>query len=167
MKPLSELKKTETIEWLKKQRDGYIVGDYRNILCHVYQEIKSISMNDGYCALQDLVKEDTIYYRTEAQVLELCDMLNTLGYIDIRNHSDGVKLNILMSLIFYQPLDRPSTAHPSGSRRKRLHAQSRCTSRSCNPKLFPFAFLLQFGIAQYRKRQQEKRPTGWLSANCL
>ena len=95
MKPLSELKKTETIEWLKKQRDGYIVGDYRNILCHVYQEIKSISMNDGYCALQDLVKEDTIYYRTEAQVLELCDMLNTLGYIDIRNHSDGVKLNIL------------------------------------------------------------------------
>ena len=32
MKPLSELKKTETIEWLKKQRDGYIVGDYRNIL---------------------------------------------------------------------------------------------------------------------------------------
>lgn len=100
MKPLSELKKTETIEWLKKQRDGYVVGDYRNILCHVYQEIKSISMNDGYCALQDLVKEDTIYYRTEAQVLELCDMLNTLGYIDIRNHSDGVKLNILKPIDF-------------------------------------------------------------------
>ena len=100
MKPLSELKKTETIEWLKKQRDGYIVGDYRNILCHVYQEIKSISMNDGYCALQDLVKEDTIYYRTEAQVLELCDMLNTLGYIDIRNHSDGVKFNILKPIDF-------------------------------------------------------------------
>lgn len=100
MKPLSELKKTETIEWLKKQRDGYIVGDYRNILCHVYQEIKSISMNDGYCALQDLVKEDTIYYRTEAQVLELCDMLNTLGYIYIRNHSDGVKLNILKPIDF-------------------------------------------------------------------
>ena len=100
MKPLSELKKTETIEWLKKQRDGYIVGDYRNILCHVYQEIKSISMNDGYCAVQDLVKEDTIYYRTEAQVLELCDMLNTLGYIDIRNHSDGVKLNILKPIDF-------------------------------------------------------------------
>ena len=100
MKPLSELKKTATIEWLKKQRDGYIVGDYRNILCHVYQEIKSISMNDGYCALQDLVKEDTIYYRTEAQVLELCDMLNTLGYIDIRNHSDGVKLNILKPIDF-------------------------------------------------------------------
>ena len=100
MQPLSELKKTETIEWLKKQRDGYIVGDYRNILCHVYQEIKSISMNDGYCALQDLVKEDTIYYRTEEQVLELCDMLNTLGYIDIRNHSDGVKLNILKPIDF-------------------------------------------------------------------
>lgn len=100
MKPLSEIQKAETIEWLKKQRDGYIVGDYRNILCHVYQEIKSISMNDGYCALQDLVKEDTIYYRTEAQVLELCDMLNTLGYIDIRNHSDGVKLNILKPIDF-------------------------------------------------------------------
>lgn len=100
MKPLSEIQKTETIEWLKKQRDGYIVGDYRNILCHVYQEIKSISMNDGYCTLQDLVKEDTLYYRTEAQVLELCDMLNILGYIDIRNHSDGVKLNILKPIDF-------------------------------------------------------------------
>lgn len=83
MKLLSELQKAKTIEWLKKQRDGYIVGDYRNILYHIYQEIKSISMNNGYCTLQDLVNKDTIYYRAEAQVLELCDVLNTLGYICI------------------------------------------------------------------------------------
>ena len=100
MKPLSEIQKAETIEWLKKQRDGYIVGDYRNILCHVYQEIKTISMNDGYCTLQDLVNEDTIYYRTEAQVLELCDMLNTLGYIDICNHPDRVRLRTLKPIDF-------------------------------------------------------------------
>ena len=100
MKPLSEIQKAETIEWLKKQRDGYIVGDYRNILCHVYQEIKAISMNDGYCTLQDLVNEDTIYYRTEAQVLELCDMLNTLGYIDICNHPDRVRLRTLKPIDF-------------------------------------------------------------------
>jgi Cdc6-like AAA superfamily ATPase len=100
MKPLSEIQKAETREWLKKQRDGYIVGNYRNILYHVYQEIKSISMNDGYCTLKGLVKEDTIYYRTEAQVLELCDILNTLGYIDIRNHPDGVTLNILKPIDF-------------------------------------------------------------------
>ena len=100
MKPLSEIQKAETIEWLKKQRDGYIVGDYRNILYHVYQEIKSISMNDGYCTLQDLVKEDTIYYRTEAQVLELCDILNTLGYIDVCNHPDRVALSIRKPIDF-------------------------------------------------------------------
>lgn len=100
MKPLSEIQKAETIEWLKKQRDGYIVGDYRNILCHVYQEIKTISMNDGYCTLQALVNEDTIYYRTEAQVLESCDMLNTLGYIDICNHSGRVTLSILKPIDF-------------------------------------------------------------------
>lgn len=100
MKPLSEIQKAETIEWLKKQRDGYIVGDYRNILCHVYQEIKSLSMNDGYCTLQDLIKEDTIYYRTEVQVLELCDVLNTLGYIGICKHSDRVTLSILKPIDF-------------------------------------------------------------------
>lgn len=100
MRALSENQKAETIEWLKKQRDGYIVGDYRNILYHVYQEIKSISMNDGHCTLQDLVSEDAIYYRTEAQVLELCDMLNTLGYIDICNHPDKVILSILKPIDF-------------------------------------------------------------------
>ena len=100
MNPLSEIQKAETIEWLKKQRDGYIVGDYRNILCHVYQEINAISMNDGYCTLQDLVNEDTIYYRTKAQVLELCDMLNVLGYIDICNHPDRVTLNVLKPIDF-------------------------------------------------------------------
>jgi len=83
MKPLSEEQKAETIKWLQKQRDGYIIGDYRNILYHIYQEIKSISMNDGYCTLQSLVREDSIHYKTETQVLELCNMLKELGYIDI------------------------------------------------------------------------------------
>lgn len=100
MKPLSEEQKVETIKWLQKQRDGYIIGDYRNILCHIYQEIKSISMNDGYCTLQDLVKEDTVNYRTEAQVLELCDMLHTLGYIDICTNTDRVILSILKPIDF-------------------------------------------------------------------
>ena len=83
MKSLSEEQKVETIKWLQKQRDGYIIGDYRNILYHIYHEIESISMNDGHCTLQNLVREDSIHYKTEAQVLELCDMLKELGYIDI------------------------------------------------------------------------------------
>lgn len=98
--PLTKNQKARAIEWLRKQRDGYIVGDYRNILYHIYQEIKSISMNEGYCILQDLVNEDTIYYRTEAQVLELCDMLNILGYIGICNYPDKVTLNILKPIDF-------------------------------------------------------------------
>lgn len=100
MNPLSEIEKAETIEWLKKQRDGYIVGDYRNILCHVYQEIKSISMNDGHCTLQDLVKKDSIYYRTETQVLEYCDMLKRLDYIDVYDHSDKMAFSILKPIDF-------------------------------------------------------------------
>lgn len=83
MKPLSEEQKAETIRWLQKQRDGYIIGDYRNILYHIYQEIKSISRNNGDCTLQNLVREDSIHYKTETQVLELCNMLKELGYIDI------------------------------------------------------------------------------------
>lgn len=100
IKPLSEHQKAEKIEWLKKQRDGYIVGDYRNILCHVYQKIKSISMNDGCCTLEDLVKKDSIYYRTEAQLLEYCDMLKRLDYIDICNYADKIALTILKPIDF-------------------------------------------------------------------
>ena len=100
MKPLSEDQKIAKIEWLKKQLDGYIIGDYRNILYHVYQEIKSISINDGYCTLQNLIKEDSIYYRTEAQVVELCDMLNALGYIDICYHTDRMTFSILKPIDF-------------------------------------------------------------------
>ncbi len=100
MDPLSEIKKEEIIEWLKKQRDGYIIGDYRNILYHIYQEIKNISMNDGCCTLPDLVKEDSIYYRTETQILEYCDMLKRLGYIDICNYTDKTVFALLKPVDF-------------------------------------------------------------------
>lgn len=100
IKHLSEQQKSKKIEWLKKQRDGYIVGDYRNILCHVYQNIKSISMNSGCCTLQDLVKKDSIYYRTEAQVLEYCEMLKGLDYINICNHANNITFTILKPIDF-------------------------------------------------------------------
>jgi len=100
MNPLSETQKNETIKWLRKQRDGYIVGEYRNILCHVYQEIKTITMNYDCCTLQNLVKEDSIHYRTEAQVLEYCNMLNRLGYVDICHHANKIVLTILKPIDF-------------------------------------------------------------------
>lgn len=101
MKPLSENQKAETIEWLKKQRDGYIVGDYRNILYHVYHKIKTISMKDEkVCTLQDLVDEYSVYYRTESQVLEFCDMLKELDYIDVCNHTDKLSFTILKPIDF-------------------------------------------------------------------
>lgn len=100
MKTLSEKQKVEAIEWLKKQRDGYIIGDYRNILYQVYQEIKSNFIKDGYCTLQKLVKKNSIHYRTTSQVLELCEMLNTLGYIYIYNHKNRVTLGISKPIDF-------------------------------------------------------------------
>lgn len=90
----------ERIKWLRKQRDGYIVGVYRNILCHIYQEINSVSINKKHCKLQDLVKEDSIYYRTNEQVMELCDTLYELGYIDKINHNDIMEFTILKPMDF-------------------------------------------------------------------
>ena len=100
MNPLSETQKKETIEWLKKQRDGYIVGDYRNILSHIYQEIKSFSMNNGCCTVQDLINEDSVFYRTEVQILEYCDVLKRLDYIDTFNHANKIVLTILKPIDF-------------------------------------------------------------------
>lgn len=57
-------------------------------------------MNDGCCTLQDLVKKDSIYYRTEAQVLEYCDMLKRLDYIDVCNRADNITLTILKPIDF-------------------------------------------------------------------
>lgn len=100
MKPLSKEQKAKTIKWLQKQRDGYIIGDYRNILYHIYQEIKSFSENDGYCTVQNLIREDSIHYKTETQVLELCDMLKELGYIDICDNTYKTTFYIVKPIDF-------------------------------------------------------------------
>ena len=100
MEPLSIIQKAKFIEWLKKQRDGYIVGEYRNVLYYVYQEIKTISTNHVKCTLQDLIKKDSIYYRTEAQVLEICDMLNELGYISVCNNTNEITFTTIKPIDF-------------------------------------------------------------------
>ena len=101
MRRLSENQKAETITWLKKQRDGIIVGEYRNILYDVYQSIKNISINTGHvCTLQNLANYGSTHYGSESQLLEFCDMLQELGYIDIYNRSEGVVLTILKPIDF-------------------------------------------------------------------
>lgn len=55
----------EIITWLRKQRDGFIIGDYRNILYNLYQKISFVLTSQGTCTLSSLIDVNSIYYRHE------------------------------------------------------------------------------------------------------
>ena len=96
----NEIEINNTITWLKKQRDGLIVGDYRNILYNLYQKILSQSTSAPPCILNNLVDTVSLYYRNEYQILEFCKALEELGYIEICESSDELAITILKPIDF-------------------------------------------------------------------
>ena len=91
----------KAVSWLKKQRDGVIIGDYRNTLYHLYQKIYDISPEPTQtCSLKDLLDETSVYYRNENQLLELCHVLQKLGYIEMHNLTNDIKISVLKPIDF-------------------------------------------------------------------
>lgn len=53
---LSTNEKNVKIDLLRKQRDGAIIGSYRNILAEIYKNIKEASIiNNGTCFVKSLL----------------------------------------------------------------------------------------------------------------
>lgn len=75
------------IEWLKKQRDGLIIGDYRNCLYNVYERLNSKCANspDNTCvidarSLTTCISEDDAI--PPNAIIDYCNELECLGYIE-------------------------------------------------------------------------------------
>lgn len=101
MNNISENDLFETIVWLRKQRDGLIIGDYRNILYDLYQRISEISSNSTKtCYLKELIDEKSNYYKNENQLLELCEKLYELGYIKICKLTHDITITITKEIDF-------------------------------------------------------------------
>ena len=78
---LSKDEKRDKIDYLKKQRDGLIIGEYRNILAQIYGTIKK----PAYDTLDKLYQ----VYRAESEhdknvILDYCLDLEQLGYVKIK-----------------------------------------------------------------------------------
>lgn len=96
----SELFNPKKIIWLKKQREGIIIGDFRNCLCSVYEHIRasccgSETQSCVYEVVFSNIKIDGVYNPFD-YCLELC----SLGYIEIQLANALHILSILKEIDF-------------------------------------------------------------------
>ena len=93
LKPeLKEKEKIEKISFLRKQRDGLIIGTYRNALASTYREIEA----RGTCCITATCKELGITDHEKNLLKDYCLDLEQLGYIKINEAGD---------VFVIQPLD--------------------------------------------------------------
>lgn len=96
----SELSNTQKIIWLKKQRKGAIIGDFRNCLYSVYEHIRvSCSESDiQSCVYEDIFSGTKIagVYNPFDYCLELC----SLGYVEIQLADSLHILSVLKAIDF-------------------------------------------------------------------
>ncbi len=87
-KILSSEEKLQKLQLLKKQRDGLIIGNYRNILANLFVKIKeTISENKNECSLSMLQTNCCAKTDHEKNVIvDYCLDLEQLGYICIENN---------------------------------------------------------------------------------
>ena len=94
-----QLTKDDRIKWLKKQKAGTIIGDYRNQLYLVYKHIESKCHNSlQYCIYEQLFPEAS--WRGIYNPYEYCVELRELGYISILHTGSYHKLSIVKDLDF-------------------------------------------------------------------
>ena len=96
----SELSNIQKIVWLKMQRQGVIIGNFRNCLCLVYEHIRiSCSKSEAQsCVYEDMFSSTTIpgIYNP----FDYCLELYNLGYIEIQVVNSLHILSILKEIDF-------------------------------------------------------------------
>lgn len=95
-----ELSLAEKKDWLRRQRKGYIIGDYRNHLYAVYMRVRETceSLNTNECNYEDAFPEDRI--AGVYSPFECCLELFRLGYIGVRTEGVNQKLSLVAELDF-------------------------------------------------------------------
>lgn len=84
---LSNEEKNQKIQLLRKQRDGLIIGSYRNILADLFVKIKDIiNRNENECLLNTL--QEKCFAKDDHEkniIIDYCLDLEQLGYIRIES----------------------------------------------------------------------------------
>lgn len=84
---LSFEEKTNKIDFLRKQRDGFIIGDYRNILAQIYIIIKNATYESF--SLDKLYQANFVdTSHNKNVILDYCLDLEQLGYIKVDNNGE-------------------------------------------------------------------------------
>lgn len=96
----SELSNTQKIIWLKKQRKGVIIGNFRNCLYSVYEHIRaSSSESDTQSCVYEVVFS-SIKIAGVYNPFDYCIELCNLGYIEIQLTNSLHILSILKEIDF-------------------------------------------------------------------
>ena len=104
-KILTEEQITEKVEYLRKQRDGLVVGNYRNYLYKLYMYLKERcdESEDSCCnpyPWQMLVALGRDDLHKSYLGYEYCDDLEALGYIRMAGYGKNKKIYITKEIDF-------------------------------------------------------------------
>lgn len=89
------------LDFLRKQRDGLIVGEYRNILYKVYQSIAKLSQNGCICKLSELHNiDETLNIYPLGILFSYCADLEYLGYISVCKKDMDYILHVIKDIDF-------------------------------------------------------------------
>ena len=90
---VSDQQKQTQLSFLRKQRDGVIIGEYRSMLAGTYNEIRTLCCkNRGVCCLSELqnqVENDDLHKKNI--LLDNCLDLEQLGYIRVHDN-DSIEI---------------------------------------------------------------------------
>ncbi len=104
-KVLTQEQIAEKLDYLRKQRDGLIVGDYRNYLYNLYMYLKErcSETEDGSCnpyPWQMLVALGRDDLHKSYLGYTYCDDLEALGYIKMQGNGKDKKIFIIKDIDF-------------------------------------------------------------------
>lgn len=88
-----------SVDFLRKQRDGLIIGEYRNILYNTYQAIYKASKQNRFL-LSDIPELQNGCFVPFGVVLSYCNDLEKLGYIRIIKKNNDYEIIIIKNIDF-------------------------------------------------------------------
>ena len=89
-----------SVDFLKKQRDGLIIGEYRNILHEIFQSILSKANYNKCCYLSEIPEFQNGSILPLGILFSYCKDLEMLGYINIIQNNNDYKLIVEKDMDF-------------------------------------------------------------------
>lgn len=98
---MNSFEKQKMREWLIKQRDGLIIGEYRNQICMLFKGIEALCSTFDYCNIDQLQNhfKNTMFEKLTI-LSEYAKTLEELEYIEIFESNTQICFKVRKNIDF-------------------------------------------------------------------